>query len=229
MVWLVIVALVLIVLIPLFVLVTDGRYFGKPLIRWIYDRFGPFLFGSRSEAARWRDLAQRLDLRGDEAILDVGTAVGDLPLTLAGLPGFRGHAWGVDWSPRMMAAAQAEAQQRTLGDRVTFQVVDVRESLPFEMGQFDVVCCIGLLETWSQPEQILAELGRVLKPDGALVLSLYRGWSSWGAHLSRDWYTRHCAALGYDHLHVIPSRRSQELVIARRAQSNHTIHINPSF
>jgi ubiquinone/menaquinone biosynthesis C-methylase UbiE len=216
-VWLLIFLLVVVVLIPLFVLVTDGRYFGKPLIRWIYDRFGASIFGSRSEADHWRDLAQRLGLRGDESILDVGTAVGDLPLTLASLPGFRGHAWGVDWSPRMMAAAEAAAQQRGLGDRVTFQVVDVRDGLPFEADRFDVVCCIGLLETWPQPEQILAELGRVLKPEGVLVLSLYRGWSAWSAHLSRDWYTRHCTALGYGDLQVISSRRSQDLVVARRA------------
>ena len=36
-----------------FVLLTEGRYFGKGVIRWVYDRFGPAIFGAHSEADRW--------------------------------------------------------------------------------------------------------------------------------------------------------------------------------
>ena len=87
----------------LFVMLTDGRYFGKGLMRWVYDRVGPAMFAARSEAEQWRRLVQKLRLGGDERILDVGTAVGDLPLTLAAMPGFRGQVVGVDWSQKMIA------------------------------------------------------------------------------------------------------------------------------
>ncbi|RME43692.1 MAG: class I SAM-dependent methyltransferase [Chloroflexi bacterium] len=215
MIWLLVGTLAIAGLAVLFVMLTDGRYFGKRLTRWVYDRLGPAIFSAQSEAERWQRLARMLQLRGDESILDVGTAVGDLPLTIATMPGFHGRVVGIDWSPRMMAAAQAEAARRGLSDRVTFQVADVREPLPFEAGEFDVVVCLGLLETLPRPGRVLRELNRVLKPRGALVLSLYRGWSAWHTALSLEWYQEHLAELGLGNLQVGPCRRNQDVVIAR--------------
>ena len=207
-------ALVIVGLPALFVVLTDGRYFGKPLVRWIYNRFGAPIFSARSEAERWRRLAETLPLRGDEAILDVGTAVGDLPLTIAALPNFWGRVAGVDWSPRMAGAAQNRARrQRTAAH---FAVVDARHALPFAGGLFDVVFCLGLLETLPQAEQLLAELARVLKAEGTLVVSLYRGWSAWSAALSADWYRQHLPAPGEWELQIAPCRQNQDVVIARR-------------
>ena len=163
------------VLIVLFVLLTDGRYFGKRLMRWVYDRFGPAIYRVQSPSARWDALAEELHLTGEESLLDVGTATGGLPLALAARPGFSGRVVGVDWSPPMIEAAREQAQRRGLQERASFRVVDVREGLPFSDGEYDLVCCLGLLETLPHPERVLAELARVLAPGGALVLSLYRG------------------------------------------------------
>ncbi|MFQ5578386.1 MAG: class I SAM-dependent methyltransferase [Anaerolineae bacterium] len=196
------------------VIVTDGRYGGKPLMRWIYNRFGASIFSAQSEAERWRKLAETLPLRGDEAILDVGTAVGDLPLTIAGLPNFSGRAAGVDWSPRMMSAAQKQARRQ--GAPAHFAVVDVRRGLPFASGQFAIVFCLGLLETLPKAENLLLELARVLKGEGTLVVSLYRGWSAWSAALSERWYRQHLPSPGKWEVQVAPCRRGQEVVIARR-------------
>jgi ubiquinone/menaquinone biosynthesis C-methylase UbiE len=214
--WVIAVVLGIAGLLLLFVVLTDGRYLGKGLMRWIYDRAGPALFGAQSEAERWRRLAEKLKLRGDERILDVGTAVGDLPLTLASMPGFRGQAVGADWSHRMALTAAAEAEHRGLERRVTFQVVDIREGLPFQDRGFDVVFCLGLLETLPQPERALRELRRVLAPNGTMVLSLYRqGWSSRIAALSLEWHEQHLSALGLEEVEVGPCRGNQDVVIAR--------------
>ena len=198
-----------------FVLLTEGRYFGKGVMRWVYDRFGPAMFGAHSEADRWQGLAERLELRGDEAILDVGTAMGDLPLALARLPDFRGRVVGVDWSPRMMVAATREAQRQGLGDQVQFGVVDVRGALPFASAKFDLLFCLGLLEALPHPELVLHEFKRVLKPGGRLVLSLYRGWAAWNTALSLEWYERHLVPLGIRDLQVLPCRSNQDVVVAR--------------
>ncbi len=204
----------------LFVIVTDGRYFGKRLMHRVYDRLGPAIFSARSEAEHWRDLAEALQLRGDEVLLDVGTAVGDLPLTIAAMPNFCGRVVGIDWSSRMIAAAQAEATRRGLGNRTRFQVTDVRGVLPFKVGEFDVVSCLGLLETLPHPERILRELRRVLKPDGVLVLSLYKGQVTQRlVALGLDWYQQHLAALGLQDLQVVSCRRHHDIVIVRRSDN----------
>ncbi|MFQ5595609.1 MAG: class I SAM-dependent methyltransferase [Anaerolineae bacterium] len=215
MLWILLVAVLIFLFLVAFVLVTDGRYFGKRLTHWVYNRFGPVIFGARSEDGLWRELVEALQLRGDELVLDVGTAVGDLPLTIAGMAGFHGHVTGVDWSPRMMAAAQAEAGRRGLDGRATFQVADVREPLPFDAGQFDVVFCIGLLETIPHPQRILRELTKVLKPEGTLVLSLYRGRAAWSVALSLDWYREHLGSLGLRDLQIISCRKHHDALIAR--------------
>ncbi|MFQ5343589.1 MAG: methyltransferase domain-containing protein [Anaerolineae bacterium] len=213
--WMLLAIVATAVILVAFVLVTDGRYFGKRLTYRVYNRFGPAIFGARSEAGLWRELVEALQLRGDESVLDVGTAVGDLPLTIAAMAGFHGRVTGVDWSPRMMATAQAEAGRRGLGDRATFQVADVRAPLPFDAGQFDVVFCLGLLEALPHPERILRELKRVMAHEGTLVLSLYRGGAAWGVALSLDWYREHLGALGLRDLQVVSCRRHHDVVIAR--------------
>ena len=214
--WMILIIVGMAGLVVLFVVLTDGRYFGKGLMQWVYDHAGPVMFAARSEAERWRTLIEKLQLRGDEKVLDVGTAVGDLPLTLTAMPSFRGQAVGVDWSQRMIATAQAEAKRRELDGRVKFQVADIREGLPFGDREFDVVFCFGLLETMPRPEQILRELGRVLVPNGIMVLSLYRqGGSSRIVTLRLEWYEEHLAALGLGEVEVAPCRRSQDVMIAR--------------
>jgi ubiquinone/menaquinone biosynthesis C-methylase UbiE len=208
------------VLALLFVLITDGRYFGKPVTRWIYNRIGPAMFSTFSELTLWRDLVDRIGLRGDEIMLDVGTAVGDLPLSLAARPRFQGYICGVDWSPRMITAAQNEAKRRKLDGCTSFQVVDLRDGLPFESSHFDVVFCFGLLEAWPHPETMLAELARVLKPQGKLVVSLYRGRASKLASLSLGWYRDHLTPLGFAEIVDMPLRRSHDVVVAQqRSQS----------
>lgn len=198
----------------LFVIVTDGRYFGKWLVFLVYDRFGSSIFGLSSEEARWRQLAADLALRGDEKILDVGTAVGDLPLSIASMPNFQGQVVGVDWSVRMIAQAKASARQRSFNDQAIFQVVDIRRGLPFPDGSFDLVFCLGLIETWPHPEQILAELHRVLAPNGKMVLSLYKGRAAVLAAVDYSWYQEQLQALGCTNLAIRPCRGNQDVVVA---------------
>lgn len=50
--WIIIPALFIIALV-LFVLLTDGRYFGKRLMYGVYDAMGPLIFSARSEEAKW--------------------------------------------------------------------------------------------------------------------------------------------------------------------------------
>jgi ubiquinone/menaquinone biosynthesis C-methylase UbiE len=194
----------------LFIILTDGRYFGKRLIFWIYDRFGAVMYGGHGEAVRWQQLAGLLDLQGDERILDVGTAVANLPLTLAAQPNFQGHVIGLDWSPKMLATAQ----RRGLGRRVSLVVGDGRRPLPFASQSFNVITCLETLETLPHPDQILREIIRLLKPDGILVFSLYKGILTLTASLSLNWYQKQLQSYGFN-LQLVQFRQNYDIVIGK--------------
>ena len=200
----------LFILMIIFIIATDGRYFGKRLIFWIYDQFGAAMYSGRSEAARWQQLAGLLDLQGDERILDVGTAVANLPLTLAAQPNFQGHVTGLDWSPKMLATVQ----RRGLSRRVSLIVGDGRRPLPFASHTFNIITCLETLETLPQPDQILREIIRVLRPDGILVFSLYKGFLTLTAALSFDWYQKQLQSYGFN-LQLVQFRPNYDIVIGK--------------
>ena len=50
-------------------------------------------------------------------------------------------------------------------------VTATAEALPFESESFDLVLCTEVLEHCRKPEDVLAEIARVLKPDGFLFLT----------------------------------------------------------
>ncbi|WP_114558184.1 class I SAM-dependent methyltransferase [Desertihabitans aurantiacus] len=103
------------------------------------------------------------DVRG-RRILDAGCGSGPLSAALRG----RGAIMtGFDASPAMI-----ELARRRLGADVPLQVADLGEPLPFPDDAFDdVVASLVLhyLQDWSGP---LAELRRVLRPGGRLILSV---------------------------------------------------------
>ncbi len=194
----------------LFVIVTDGRYFGKRLIFWIYDRFGAVMYGGRGEAARWQQLAGLLDLQGDERVLDVGTAVANLPFTLTAQLNFQGHVTGLDWSPKMLATAR----RRGLSRQVSLVRGDARRPLPFASSTFNVITCLETLETLPHPDQILNEIIRTLRPDGILVFSLYKGVLALTASLSLDWYQQQFQSYGFN-LQLVQFRQNYDIIIGR--------------
>ncbi|WP_171246556.1 class I SAM-dependent methyltransferase [Isoptericola sediminis] len=103
------------------------------------------------------------DVRG-RRILDVGCGTG--PLT-AELRDRGAEVTGLDGSPAMIELAREH-----LGDDVPLHVADLAEPLPFADDTFDdVVASLVLhyLEDWAGP---LAEIKRVLKPGGRLLLSV---------------------------------------------------------
>jgi SAM-dependent methyltransferase len=51
--------------------------------------------------------------------------------------------------------------------------------LPFPDGRFDAVVCVGVIDRLPDPEAPLAELGRVLRPGGTLLVSFPNASSPW--------------------------------------------------
>jgi SAM-dependent methyltransferase len=114
---------------------------------------------------RWYARPAVLDLLGDVAgrrILDAGCGSGPL---VADLQERGATVAGFDASPAMIRLAQER-----LGDEADLRVADLTAPLPYGDGAFDdalAVLVLHYLEDWSGP---LAELRRVLKPGGRLVV-----------------------------------------------------------
>jgi SAM-dependent methyltransferase len=79
------------------------------------------------------------------------------------------HGEGVDADPGLVEVAAARAREKELGERLHFQH-GAMEDLPYRADVFDVaVGELGLTAT-ADPEEAVAELVRVTKPGGRVVL-----------------------------------------------------------
>jgi ubiquinone/menaquinone biosynthesis C-methylase UbiE len=99
--------------------------------------------------------------RGDERALDVGTGAGALALALAPLVR---EVVGVDRSPELLALARERAAPNT-----SFVEADA-EHLPYDAGSFDLACTLRTLHHVPRPELVLAELVRVTRPGGHVLV-----------------------------------------------------------
>lgn len=123
----------------------------------------------------WSDLLDRLELRGDEAVLDVGCGTGAV-LLLAARRVPRGGAVGVDvWrsvdlTGNSPTATEGNALAEGVADRVGVVGADARR-LPFSDASFDVVVSNLTLHNIRDAggrRLALQEMVRVLRPGGRL-------------------------------------------------------------
>ncbi len=133
---------------------------------WFHDTF--------SFRGQWRKMRQRTasmaHIQPGEQVLDVGCGTGTLALEVARHVGRAGHVAGVDPSTVQIARARSKAARRKLP--IEFQI-GVIEQLPFPDQTFDVVFSTLMMHHLpnSLKRQGLAEIARVLKPGGRLVIA----------------------------------------------------------
>jgi 2-polyprenyl-3-methyl-5-hydroxy-6-metoxy-1,4-benzoquinol methylase len=124
------------------------------------------------------ELTAMLDLMGDlkgVRVLDVGCGDGLLACRAAARGAF---VTGVDADAAMLEAARARAEEEVV--HVTF--LETRaESLPFASGAFDLACAVTVLCFIEDVDGALAEMARVLRPGGAVVIGELGHWSLWAA------------------------------------------------
>src|SRR5665647_3912025 len=103
------------------------------------------------------------------AFVDLGCGTGADLLTLAGRRAAPSSRFvGVDSSPDAAAEAQAAAGADR---RVEIVLADLDEGLPFADAAFDCAYSHNLLECLHRPAALIAELTRVVRPGGSVVLA----------------------------------------------------------
>lgn len=129
------------------------------------------LAAARAQAFKQRSF-DLLALQPGQQVLDVGCGPGIDTCALAAWVGDSGTVYGVDIDPAMIAEADARAQQQAIGN-VRHQLADVL-SLPFADQSLDAVRAERLLQVLPDslsPTAVIAEMRRVLKPGGRLLLA----------------------------------------------------------
>ncbi len=140
--------------------------FGVPSgpLGWISTRvLMPLIGGSV-----YQDMADALELRPDDELLDVGCGSGAF---LARHARHVRRVAAIDLSDLQIALAR-----RNLGDRITAGSADVVQgdaaALPWPDDTFTVVTSMETFAGFPDPEQVLAEMFRVLRPGGRVVLNI---------------------------------------------------------
>ncbi|MGH2515598.1 MAG: class I SAM-dependent methyltransferase, partial [Ktedonobacterales bacterium] len=136
------------------------------LMIWAFDTF---MFRGQARAMR----RQTLNLAGiqpGEQVLDVGCGTGTLELEAQRSAGAAGRVCGIDPGTEQIARARAKAAQRHVP--VEFQL-GVIESLPYPDATFDVALSTLMMHhiPAGLKRQGLAEVARVLKPGGRLIIA----------------------------------------------------------
>ncbi|KEO83239.1 class I SAM-dependent methyltransferase [Tumebacillus flagellatus] len=110
-------------------------------------------------------LLKTLPLTGRERMLDIGTATGR---TLMAFAPHIGEGAGLDLTPAMLEIADRESKAAGLTN-LTWQEGDA-ENIPFADDSFDLVSARICAHHFPEPGRALAEIARVLKPGGRLLL-----------------------------------------------------------
>jgi ubiquinone/menaquinone biosynthesis C-methylase UbiE len=106
-------------------------------------------------------LHRLLDTSGEERALDVGTGAGEIAIALAP---FVREAVGIDIVPELLAEGRKRAPAN-----VELLEADAT-ALPFDSGSFDIVATARTLHHVPRPELVLAEMTRVLRVGGTMLV-----------------------------------------------------------
>jgi len=147
---------------------------GRPLEAVAYDRWfdGPWgRYAFEIESGVVLDAAGPWS--GDESVLDVGCGTGRLSARLEALGA---AVVGLDLDPRMLAIAATRTRGRLiLGDA---------HHIPVGDATFDRVVAVTLCEFTDELATVFAELARVTRPGGRIVVGALNPRSPWGL---RQW------------------------------------------
>jgi ubiquinone/menaquinone biosynthesis C-methylase UbiE len=128
-------------------------------------RLMSFGFKFRDFFSPRKNTLAEVDIKPAFSMLDYGCGPGSYTTVAARLVGDSGKVYALDIHPLAIHQVQKSAAKKGLTN-ITTILSDCATGLPDE--SIDVVILYDTLHNLSEPDKILAELHRVLKPDGIL-------------------------------------------------------------
>jgi demethylmenaquinone methyltransferase/2-methoxy-6-polyprenyl-1,4-benzoquinol methylase len=117
---------------------------------------------------KWRNKVVKLVSKNNpENILDIATGTGDLAISLANTNAK--EIIGLDISDGMLEVGRKKINSKKL-DGIISMVIGDSEDLPFEDSTFDAITVAFGVRNFENLEKGLAEILRVLKPNGIFVI-----------------------------------------------------------
>lgn len=136
----------------------------------------------------WRSITVReAGAQPGDRVLDCATGTGDLAIAFKKAVGPSGSVIGTDFCSDMIALAPAKAAAQHLD--ITFAIADAMD-LPYADDSFDIASISFGIRNVDDPVRCLAEMARVVRPGGRVVV-LEFGQPSGIMGLSYRFYSRH--------------------------------------
>jgi len=108
-------------------------------------------------------LAEKINLKADVTVLDIGSGIGGPARFLAGRYGCR--VVGIDVTPEYVKVAESLTGMVGLAGQVAFKIASAT-ALPFDAESFDAAMLIHVAMNIADKERLCTEVARVLKTDG---------------------------------------------------------------
>ena len=133
----------------------------------VFDRLSEEYSGAYIEHA-----ANLANVHPGEQVLDVGTGTGQLARAIGARLGGSGKVLGVDVSEGMLAYGRARGRKLGLTPHIVKFARNDAEQLEVADSSVDVCTSLFLLRHLPRPDRAVAEMARVLRPGGRLVVGL---------------------------------------------------------
>ena len=131
---------------------------------------------NKTNASLYTAVLAKLAVQGQERILEIGFGNGhEIRRLLACAPGL--VYTGVDVSETMVAEAASRNTVQIGNGQVTLRHAS-SSALPFSPRSFDKALALNTIYFWDNPAVDLAQIRRVLRDDGRLVLGAIAPWST---------------------------------------------------
>jgi ubiquinone/menaquinone biosynthesis C-methylase UbiE len=200
--------------------ICEGAHLGRRAVVWLYDLSAPRYESIKQFDFDWerqflgRPLAAAAASLPGARILDAGAGTGRAARALLPLARPDTSITSLEPSRRMILAAQQFGEARR-----AHWAQGWCDALPFAAETFDLVACLEVLEFTPNPRRTAAEMARVLRPGGWLLITNRVGWQApliVGRTFSRQQFPAFLRQAGLQNVQMHPWQVDYDLVWAQK-------------